>query len=85
MCKCSIYLEVNKYRDYYDTIQQAVEEEISKEDKELANRIIKENQLVSLRFYPNTPISFYRVYGTSFDEVEGSIGLSIEEALKEIR
>jgi hypothetical protein len=67
-CKCGVYLEANKYRDYYDSIEQAVEKE-GVEDKELADRIIKENSLISLQFYPDTPIGFYKVYGTTFDEV----------------
>lgn len=69
-CKAGVYLEANKYRDYYETIEGAVaEEKIAEEDKELAERIIKEGQLISLQFYPDTPIGFYKVYGTTFEEV----------------
>lgn len=69
-CKCGVYLEVNKYRDYYDTIEEAVaEEKIADDDIGLAKRMIKENSFVSLQFYPDTPVGFYKVYGTSLDEV----------------
>lgn len=69
-CKCGVYLEANKYRDYYDTIEEAVKEEkVAEDDAELAERIIKENQLISLQFYPDTPIGFYKVYGTTLEEV----------------
>ncbi|MBC8485985.1 MAG: hypothetical protein H8D45_08090 [Bacteroidetes bacterium] len=72
-CKCGIYLEINEYRDCYKTVEEAIknlnefqEEEI---DRELANRMIKENTIISLQFYPETPIGFYKVYGTSVEEV----------------
>lgn len=73
-CKCGVYLEVNRYRDYYISIEEAIkdinsiatEQEI---DDELSARMIAEDSLVSLQFYPNTPIGFYKVYGTALDEV----------------
>lgn len=68
-CKAGVYLEANKFRDYYETIEEAVAEELVETDRELTERIIKENQLVSLQFYPDTPVGFYKVYGTSVDEV----------------
>ena len=73
-CKCGIYLEINKYRDYYNTIEEAIREEnLHDDDKEiedeLAERMIKENMFISLQFYPDTPIGFYKVYGTSLEEV----------------
>ncbi len=74
-CKCGIYLEVNKHRDYYDTIEEAIIEENDKSNSspeiepELAERMIKENMFISLQFYPDTPVGFYKVYGTSLDEV----------------
>lgn len=71
-CKCGIYLEVNRYRDYYDTIEVAIVEENSQDEMiepELAERMIKENMFISLQFYPDTPIGFYKVYGTSIEEV----------------
>lgn len=73
-CKCGIYLEVNRHRDYYDTIEEAITEENERNtepeiEPELAERMIKENMFISLQFYPDTPVGFYKVYGTSLDEV----------------
>ena len=77
-CKCGIYLEVNRYRDYYDTIEDAIQEENGDDptnveeleiDPELSARMIKENMFISLQFYPDTPIGYYKVYGTSVSEV----------------
>ncbi len=68
-CKCGVYLEVNKHRDYHNTIEQGIRDENSLIEPNLADRMIKENMLISLQFYPDTPIGFYKVYGTSIDEV----------------
>lgn len=73
-CKCGIYLEVNRYRDYYETVTEAIKEENERHSEpeiepELAERMIKENMFISLQFYPDTPIGFYKVYGTSLEEV----------------
>lgn len=72
-CKCGIYLSVNQYRDYYQSIEDAVKEERERNsmdiDDELAARMVAEKSLISLQFYPNTPVGFYIVYGTTLDEV----------------
>ena len=78
-CKCGVYLEINKYRDYYETVEEAIKEENERQtepeiEKELADRMIKENMFISLQFYPDTPAGFYTVYGTSLDEVIGKAG-----------
>jgi hypothetical protein len=78
-CKCGIYLTINKHRDYYDTAQKAIEElnergvmanNPEKEiDDELAKRMIETDCIYELQFYPDTPVGFIVVYGTSLEEV----------------
>jgi hypothetical protein len=71
-CKAGVYFEANKYKDYYDTIETAISEinsQYKEIEDELVERMIKENQLLSLQFYPDTPVGFYKVYGTTFEEV----------------
>jgi len=72
-CKCGIYLSVNQYRDYYQSIEDAVKEERERNstdiNDELAARMVAEKSLISLQFYPDTPVGFYIVYGTTLDEV----------------
>ena len=71
-CKCGVYLEVNPNRDIYYSVEQYIKEENMQEeniDNEVAERMIKENTVISLQFYPHTPVGFYKVYGTSLDEV----------------
>ena len=82
-CKCGVYLTVNKHRDVYETAKQAIDEindwgkttgnsDHEKEiDDELSARMIEKDSIYELQFYPDTPIGFFRVYGTSLDEVVG--------------
>lgn len=73
ICKAGVYLNANKYRDYYQSIPEAIKEinnrNIGNIDNELAERMIQENQFIELQFYPDTPIGFYTVHGTSLEEV----------------
>lgn len=72
-CKCSVSLEVNKYRDFYQTVQDYLNEKNERGgieiEEELGERMIKEQSVYELQFYPDTPIGFYVVYGTSLEEV----------------
>jgi hypothetical protein len=73
-CKCGIYININEYRDAYQTVEEGIKEINSIRDEieiddELAKRMIKENTIISLQFYPDTPIGSYTIYGTSVDEV----------------
>lgn len=73
-CKCGVFLSVNEYRDYCDTIETAIGEKRRAGHEqiigaELAARMIKEGCLYELQFYPTTPVGFCVVYGTSLDEV----------------
>lgn len=73
MCKCSVSLEVNRYRDYYQTVKDYLNEKNAQGDSEidgeLGERMIREKAVYELQFYPDTPIGFYTVYGTSVEEV----------------
>jgi histidinol dehydrogenase len=72
-CKFSVSLEVNKYRDVYQTIEEYIDEINSYHeneiDEDLKQRLIKAGCVYRLQFYPQTSIGFYVIYGTSLDEV----------------
>ena len=68
--KCGLYLEHNSYRDYYTPLTTAVEEEgehwISEDERAKA---LESGEIWTLQWYPNTPIGFYRVVGSSLESV----------------
>ena len=72
-CKCSISLEINKHKDYYQTTKQAIDEiNLIKEntiDIEMEKRMIEDDTIIILQYYPETPIGFRVIYGTSYKEV----------------
>ena len=69
-CKCGVYLSVNGYRDYYQTIQEGIDDinqslSSSGSDflsKEMTNKMIEHNKIISLQFYSDTPIGSYSIY-----------------------
>lgn len=72
-CKASVHLEINDHKSVYQTVQDWLNEMNARgnplEDTELAERMIRENCIYELQFYPDTPIGSYTVYGTSLNEV----------------
>jgi len=73
-CKFGVYLTVNEHRDYYSTAStfiDATNERAGRAeiDEELATRLIEADTIVRLQFYPDTPVGFYLIYGTTLEEV----------------
>lgn len=74
--KCSITIEINDHRDFYGTIEKYVDEKEKKFiDKEVWNKMIELDSLVSLQFYPCTPIGSYRIHHY---DVEKAIDQALE-------
>lgn len=65
-CKCGVFLTVNEHRDYYQTAEKALEEmEMERPpqiEPEVRKIMVDTDTIVELQFYPNTPISSYKVY-----------------------
>lgn len=69
LCKCSVSIEINKHRDYYETAAQYVEtanyhlscQKNDPLDPEISAEIIKRDSVVEITFYPDTPIGNYTV------------------------
>jgi hypothetical protein len=71
--KCSLTLAHNNHKDYYTTVEQAIESEdhgyrnddwISKEQKQKA---IETNDCWTIQWYPETPIGFVLMSGADLD------------------
>lgn len=66
LCKASVSLEANAPRDYYETIEYFLEEnniQVGKDiSKDVQDKMIELNTIISVQFYPHTPIGFYKVY-----------------------
>mgnify|MGYP003443594134 CR=1 FL=1 len=76
-CAASVELSVNEHKDIY----QSVSEFISDDDKEdikpeVLAKMIELNTVVSMHFYPHTPVGFIKIFHYDID-------MAIDEALKE--
>jgi hypothetical protein len=69
--KCGLYLTHNQHRDYYDTIEEACSDSSGPNFKDEAarRRAISLDSIWELQWYPDTPISFYKVAAPTLREV----------------
>lgn len=73
-CKCSVGLEANRHRDYYQSIESYINEINSRVsepeiDEEMKKEMIEKDTIIELIIYPDTPIGSYRIYGTDYDYI----------------
>ena len=69
-CECGVFIEVNQHRDYYQTAEQAILEDIERDDKldeDIKAKMIELNTIIRIQFYPITPIGSYVVYHYDID------------------
>lgn len=65
--KCSFELEINRHRDFYETAEEYIKDQEEKlqidiDSKEIRQKMIETNTIVSVIFYPDTPIGNYSFY-----------------------
>lgn len=75
MCKCSFCIDVNNHKDDYQTVQEWYEQALENEfidnkdvDKEMIKEMIKNNTVVKIQFYPDTPIGSYTIHHYNLQE-----------------
>jgi hypothetical protein len=74
-CKCGVYVSINPHRDQYlsvtdwldDVIFSCNEDARDEITEETVHGMIVENTIIQIRFYPDTPIGFYRVFHYDLD------------------
>ena len=69
-CKCGVHLTVNEHRNVYESAKKVLDSPEA-DDWEISNevrlKIIETNTLISIVFYPDTPIGFYHVLHYDID------------------
>lgn len=75
--KCSVSIDINNHRDYYETIEQHIEPEDRKDiSDDIWSKMIQLDTCVRLQVYPNTPIGFYVIHHY---DVEMAIDTALSE------
>ena len=69
-CKCSVTIQVNNHKDYYQTVEEYIKEieQIDDIDKDVYNEMIKRNTIVEIQAYPDTPVGSYVIYHYDINE-----------------
>lgn len=66
-CKCSVMIEQNMHRDYYEK----AEDSLKNIDHEIAPDVVKKmielDTIIRVQAYPDTPIGFYVCYHYDLD------------------
>lgn len=74
-CKCGVFFTANEHKDYYVEAEQWLidacqnQEDVDEIGKNVWEEMIKRDNILTLQFYPNTPIGFYRIYHYDYDEL----------------
>ena len=70
LCKCGVYISVNEHRDYYETVEEHLEDDlpgVKYLDPEIRAKMIETDTIINVHFYPRTPIGFSVVYHYDLD------------------
>ena len=68
LAKCSVSIEVNGHRDYYETIDEYIREERRGDiAKDVWAKMLETDTCIEVQVYPDTPIGFYDVVHYDLD------------------
>ena len=85
--KAGVYLTHNQHKDYYESIQDHINEYASIDADDFVSpedmqKCIDTDELWELQWYPETPIGFHKVNGSSL-EIVLKRAMEIDAQLKE--
>lgn len=63
----SIHLQLNPWKDYYETFETHLENRPEFYDQEQIDKLDVSKDIWILQFYPHTPIGFYILIGNDLD------------------
>ena len=72
--KAGLYITHNQHKDYYETVEQHVLEYISMDKDDFVSpedyqKCIDTDELWELQWYPETPVGFHKVCGSTLEVV----------------
>lgn len=62
ICDCSVSVDVNPHRDYYDSVESYLEDHIEEVEADVYEKMVETNTIIWVQAYPNTPTGFYKSY-----------------------
>jgi hypothetical protein len=69
ICKASVEISVNDHKDYYESVEEHINEEDREDiDREVFEEMVKRDVVVRIQAYPHTPVGFFVVYHYNIDK-----------------
>ena len=71
MAKCSVNVDVNRHRDYYESATYSINERaehFADVDKSVMDMMVETDTIVEITVYPDTPIGSYTVLHYDLNE-----------------
>jgi len=80
LCKASVHVDFNPHKAYYESIEDHLLDEICRNQKNKPSLVVEElgeertarlfagDTLVTLQWYPDTPVGSCKVYGQTLEE-----------------
>lgn len=84
LCACEVGVTVNENRSHYETVEEFLDDLAGREcppqiDAETRARMVKENTVAEVWFYPDTPIGSYSLYDS---DVSRAVARALDIARK---
>lgn len=85
LCKASVSVTINEHRNYYQTVEQYLEEaDLEDVDPEVIKKMIELDTIVELQCYPRTPIGFHLIHHYDVDlAIDKAIAIIEEDRKRE--
>lgn len=62
-CKSTVEIRYNPHKSYYDAIVEYIgDDDIKYVEKDVLDKMINQDTLVCIQFYPHSSVGFYTVY-----------------------
>lgn len=68
LCKAGVSISVNCHKDYYESVEQYVDQDVKDINKDVFDEMVKRDTIVKVQAYPKTPIGFYDIYHYDIDK-----------------
>lgn len=61
-CKKSVEISINDHRNYYESVEEHLQEVKQDIDPNILKKMIEKDTIVVIQAYPETSIGFFKVY-----------------------
>jgi hypothetical protein len=67
LCKCGVFVSVNAHRDYYESVDENLDDRVDEIKPEVMKKMVETNTIIHIQAYPETPVGFNQVFHYDLD------------------